>query len=544
MLADTGAKICVFGERQARIWNILDRMVKTSARIKPYKSDLIPVIGKAKCAVTYDKRTVPVDWYIIKEECEPVLSGIVSKELGIIKFCPKPAVFQPIYMIKAEEKEELQSILKQYPNVFQGIGKLKQHQVKLHVDSTVVPIACPARSVLYHLRDRVDEAIDEMIAQDIIEEHPTNEAAPWVSNIVVAPKPNGEIRITLDAKNVNKAIQASNMPIPVQEDIRAKLAKVNIFSKLDLKSAFWQLELAPESRYLTVFHANHKLLRYKRLSMGLKPAQGALNAAVVPLISRITGAHIIHDDLVSATCTWAQHYTVLKQVLEVMSERGLTLNPKKCVFGENKLNFLGMIIDEGVGPDPAKVEALEHLQPPQNKWELISFLCMLQSNSSFIPNFSRKAAVLRELTHSNARFKWGPEQQLCYEELLQSFKKDALLKHFNPDKQTFMFTDAHITGLGAMLAQGNTITDARPIAVASRTTTKAEKRYAQIDLEGLGVDYALRRFRKYIVGSPTDVIIGTGTNRGRRPEQYTLYVKCNTHNGMYFPDSHCWRNKK
>ena len=83
-------------------------------------------------------------------------------------FCPKPAVFQQIYMIKAEEKEDLQSILKQYPIVFRGIGKLKQHQVKLHVDSTVVHVACPARSVPYHLRDRVDEAIDEMIA------HPNN----------------------------------------------------------------------------------------------------------------------------------------------------------------------------------------------------------------------------------------------------------------------------------------------------------------------------------------------------------------------------------
>ena len=135
-----------------------------------------------------------------------------------------------------------------------------------------------------------------MLESDVIEEHPNGEPAPWVSNIVIAPKDDDEIRITLDAKNVNKAIMSSNFPIPRQEDIKAKLTGSKVFSKLDLKSAFWQLEMAPESRYLTVFHANGKLYRYKRLVMGLKPAQGELNAALKPLFAHIPQVHVIHDD--------------------------------------------------------------------------------------------------------------------------------------------------------------------------------------------------------------------------------------------------------
>ena len=69
---------------------------------------------------------------------------------------------------------------------------------------------------------------------------------------------------------------ASNFPIPRQEDIKAKLTGKKIFSKLDLKSAFWQLEIATEARNLTTFHANGKLYRYKRLIMGLKPSQGGI----------------------------------------------------------------------------------------------------------------------------------------------------------------------------------------------------------------------------------------------------------------------------
>ena len=76
-------------------------------------------------------------------------------------------------------------------------------------------------------------------------------------------------------------------------------------------------------------------------------------------------------------------------------------------------------------------------------------------------------------------------------------------------KQSFIFTDARNTGLGAMLAQGPTLESARPIAIASRTTTKAEQRYPQIDLEALGIDFALRRFRNYIVGSPIEIQVIT-----------------------------------
>jgi hypothetical protein len=76
-------------------------------------------------------------------------------------------------------------------------------------------------------------------------------------------------------------------------------------------------------------------------------------------------------------------------------------------------------------------------------------------------------------------------------------------------KTTFIFTDAHQTGLGAMIAQGSSIQNARPVAFASRITNSAEKRYPQIDLEAMGVDFALRGFRNYIVGAPTTINVIT-----------------------------------
>ena len=138
--------------------------------------------------------------------------------------------------------------------------------------------------------------------------------------------------MTLDACNVNKAIIPTNHPIPRHEDIKAKLAGCKWFSKMDFKSLFWQIELDESSRYLTVFHTNDKLYRYKRLTMGIKPAQGELNVALNPLFMSIENAHLIHDDLILAIKTVSEHIQTIRRVMEVLSEAGLTLNPKNVAL--------------------------------------------------------------------------------------------------------------------------------------------------------------------------------------------------------------------
>ena len=145
-------------------------------------------------------------------------------------------------------------------------------------------------------------------------------------------------------------------------------------------------------------------------------------------------------------------------------------------------------------PDPDKIDALNFVTAPTNKDDLIRFLCMMQSNSDFILNFAQKAAPLRGLTHHNIHFKWKPIHQKCFESLIQDFKTDTLLRYYDTRKKDFVITDANITGLGAILAQGDYLGSARPVVIASRTTSKAESRYPQLDLEATATDFALRIF--------------------------------------------------
>ena len=80
----------------------------------------------------------------------------------------------------------------------------------------------PQRPIPYHLRERAKKAIGTMVKEDVIEKHPENKQAPWISCAAITPKPNEDIRVILDSRNVNKAVQSTNLPIPRQEDVKLK----------------------------------------------------------------------------------------------------------------------------------------------------------------------------------------------------------------------------------------------------------------------------------------------------------------------------------
>ena len=212
--------------------------------------------------------------------------------------------------------------------------------------------------------------------------------------------------------------------------------------------------------------------------------------------------HVIHDDVVIATADEQSNERVLNQV------SGMTLNIKKCMFFKPEVPLWGVLINaDGIRPDPEKVAALKYATPPKNKHELISFLCMIQSNKDFIPHIARKTSHLRILTKKNKKFKWTKECQLEFDSLRNEFSESMLMTHFDASKNTYIQVDAHRSGLSAILMQGETPDEAKPVACASRSTTNVEQRYPQLDLEALAVDFGLRRFRYYCAGGPPVTII-------------------------------------
>ena len=97
----------------------------------------------------------------------------------------------------------------------------------------------------------------------------------------------------------------------------------------------------------------------------------------------------------------------------------------------------------GILSNPEKVEDSDNLTTPNNKWELVSFLCIMQSNAEFILEFFKKAALLRKLIKKDSCFKWQNKHESCFRDLLCSFKNDALVCYFDRSLQTFIIIDGH-----------------------------------------------------------------------------------------------------
>ena len=176
-----------------------------------------------------------------------------------------------------------------------------------------------------------------MEEEGVIEDH----VGPviWISNPVIVPKSDGKLRITADLRQVNKALDNTHLPIPRVQDILPMFAGKRFCSKPDLRAAFHQVELAKESRHLTVFRAGEKLKCYKRLTMGSLPASGELNNRLHPILAKIADAEIIHDDIVIASEDINAHNKTLHTVLKMIQDVCLTLNRQKCIFAAESIPF-------------------------------------------------------------------------------------------------------------------------------------------------------------------------------------------------------------
>ena len=158
--------------------------------------------------------------------------------------------------------------------------------------------------------------------------------------------------------------------------------------------------------------------------------------------------------------------------------------------------------NEGVRPDPEKVRDIQKMPTPQNKEELHSFIGgLMQYLSQFTPNFADRAHHLRELLKQDVPWVWEPSHQKCFEELKTAVTKPICLKYYDTTKSLSLEVDASQKGLGAALVQ-----DGKPIAFGSKTLTKCQSRYSNMEREMLVVVWGIERYHTYLYGRAFTVV--------------------------------------
>ena len=251
MVVDSGASCNVIDRK---LWEELKQnkvkcvSMKSTKKLYPYGSaEPLQTAGCFLATVTVRNFSVEAESTVIERK----RPSITRKRDSYTTECLGEKV-----RVNALKQED---IFDQYKSCFEGLGKLKDFQLDIPIDQNVKPVAQPMPRVPFSTRDKLERKLNELVDLDVIER--TEDLTPWISLVVVLPKPNGDIRLCVDMRQANSAIVRERHPIPTVDGVLHDLNGSTVFSKLGIKWAFHQVELSEASRPITTIATHKGLLR-------------------------------------------------------------------------------------------------------------------------------------------------------------------------------------------------------------------------------------------------------------------------------------------
>ncbi len=488
---DTAASHSVIGEDMYRKFFDQVQVVPTKVKLLDYSDNVIPLLGEAKFTVIYEKKEYSLPLVIAKGRKAPLFGrnwmAVVNIDWG--RLCAVTDQRKPL-------REQLRN---KYRSVFEGKGVIKTFTADIKIKEDVNPKFCKARPVPYSMREAVETELNRLEKEGIIKKV---EKSDWATPIVVVPKANKQVRLCGDYKvTINPVLEDIIYPLPTAEDLFAQMGGARVFTKLDLTSAYLQLELTEKSKPLLVINSHKGLYEFQRLSFGIATAPSIFQSVMDQVLQGIPHAECLLDDILIGTSTEEEHEPALHDVLKRLDAYGIRVNLDKCKFKVNSVEYLGHRIDgDGIHPLQDKVKAITEAPPPQNLTELRAFLGMINYYGKFMGNMSTVLAPLYSLLKANSPWIWNEEQEAAFQECKTMLSSESVLVHYDMKKPLILACDASGYGLGCVLSHQMEDGSERPIAYASRTLSTSERNYAQIEKEALSIIYGVKKFHKYIYG--------------------------------------------
>ena len=385
----------------------------------------------------------------------------------------------------------------QWPALFDGLGRLTAFTHRPLVDPAVTPVMQPLRRLPLTFREGATAELSSLLEEGIIE--PIN-AAPWISNLVVAQKKSGGLRVCVDLRQVNKAVIPDKYPLPTAEELTSLFHGSTVFTKLDLRQGYLQVPLHPASRDLTAFVTHAGVFRYTRMPFGLSSAPSCFQKVMSTILAGVPGTAVYLDDIVVHGPDQATHDARLHRVFVALTKHHLTLNGEKCLFSVPTVDFIGFRLSaDGIAPLSSNVDAIQRIPEPTSITQVASFLGMTAYYLRFLPNYSQTTAPLRQLLKKEEPWAWSPQCSESFFMLKKQLTSPPVLAHFSLSSPTFITCDASTAAVGGVLSQLHDGTE-RPIAFASRALTPTEQRYSVGEREALACVWACERWHMYVYG--------------------------------------------
>lgn len=408
-------------------------------------------------------------------------------------------VINTIHNLTLTQRQTVRNLLMKYQSVFSDRpGKCNVYKSTIELNNPQ-PYIRRTYPIPLNWRNEVDHEIQNMIYMDIIEPYRTE----YINPMVVVKKKNG-IRLCLDARILNEYTIPDHDCNEPPDILLQKCYGTKFRSNIDLTASFWQLELEEGIRKYTGFLYKNQTYVYKRTPFGLKNSLASLVRAMrLVLDEQFQEFTIIFvDDIMCISKTFEEHIEHLSKIFNRIQECGMTINLTKSQFFKDEAKFLGFIFNnQGIQPDPMKIESIKNFPRPKNQKELKGFLGLCQFYSRFIRNYSTTIQPLLHLTGKKEKFIWTSKEQIAFQETKNRFLDCVMLEY--PDiKRTYILqTDASSIAIAGYLYQINDEGEQQVLAFLSRVLHGYECAYCTTELELLAIIWCLQKIRTFVVGS-------------------------------------------
>ncbi|KAL0302447.1 UNVERIFIED_CONTAM: Retrovirus-related Pol polyprotein from transposon [Sesamum calycinum] len=282
------------------------------------------------------------------------------------------------------------------------------------------------------------------------------------------------MRLCVDYRQLNRIAIKNKYPLPRIDDILDQLKGATVFSKIDLRSGYWQLWIEEGSIPKTAFRTRYGHYEFVVMPFGLTNAPATF-VALMPFLDQFVIVFI--DDILIYSSSREEHEQHLHTVLQILREKQL------------------------VQPDPTKVKAIMEWEPPKNVSEVRNFLGLAGYYRRFVKDFSVVAKPLTNLLKKNTPFNWNDKCAQSFEELKKRLTSAPILALPSGDGGYVVYTDASRQELECVLMQHGKV-----IAYASRQLRPHEMNYPTHDLELAAIVHALKIWRHYLYGETFQIL--------------------------------------
>jgi hypothetical protein len=236
-----------------------------------------------------------------------------------------------------EQKDDYGELLKEFANIFSWqYGDLKtfdteiiQHKIPLNKDTK--PFRQKIISFSPMLLPTMEKEIKKLLDAKII--IPLR-YSDWIANLLPVRKKNGEIRLCVDFRNLNKCSRKDNYSLPKMEHILQKVSGSSVMSFIDEFSRYNQIVVHPDDREKTTFTTPWGTFMYENMPFRLMNAgasfQRAMDIAFVGEKDKFVLIYL--DDITIFSSSHEDHFQHLRKAFLKCRRYGISLNPKKSNF--------------------------------------------------------------------------------------------------------------------------------------------------------------------------------------------------------------------